>query len=95
VWLELGGSLFLPEPLTRLLNDPQRARAVWDLKTECLLLRGAGIDARPAHFDALLAAYLWQPSRAAYTLDWLCEDVLRLRLPDDPECDPPPKRAPC
>jgi DNA polymerase I len=83
VWLELGGSLFLPEPLTRLLNDPQRARAVWDLKTECLLLRGAGIDARPAHFDALLAAYLWQPSRAAYTLDWLCEDVLRLRLPDD------------
>jgi DNA polymerase-1 len=88
VWLELGGSLFLPEPLTRLLNDPKRVRAVWDLKTECLLLRGAGIDARPADFDALLAAYLWQPSRAAYTLDWLCEDVLRLRLPDDPDAHP-------
>jgi len=83
VWLELGGSLFLPEPLTRLLNAPQRVRAVWDLKTECLLLRGAGFEARPAEFDALLAAYLWQPSRAAYTLEWLAEDVLRLRLPDD------------
>ncbi|BCW94828.1 MAG: DNA polymerase I [Fimbriimonadales bacterium] len=83
VWLELGGSLFLPEPLTRLLNDPSRPRVVWDLKTECLLLRGAGVEAHPADFDALLAAYLWQPSRASYTLDWLCEDVLRLRLPDD------------
>ena len=88
VWLELGGSLFLPEPLTRLLNDPQRARVVWDLKSECLLLRGAGVEARPADFDALLAAYLWQPSRATYTLEWLCEDVLRLRLPDDTDTRP-------
>jgi DNA polymerase-1 len=88
VWLELGGSLFLPEPLMRLLNDPQRKRAVWDLKTECLLLRGAGVEARPADFDALLAAYLWQPSRATYTLDWLCEDVLRMRIPDDPDARP-------
>lgn len=88
VWLELGGSLFLPEPLTRLLNDPQRARVVWDLKGECLLLRGAGVEARPADFDALLAAYLWQPSRATYTLEWLCEDVLRLRLPDDTDTRP-------
>ncbi|MGQ9656535.1 MAG: DNA polymerase I [Fimbriimonadales bacterium] len=88
VWLELGGSLFLPEPLTRLLNDSQRARVVWDLKSECLLLRGAGVEARPADFDALLAAYLWQPSRATYTLDWLCEDVLRLRLPDDTDTRP-------
>ncbi|MGQ9902240.1 MAG: DNA polymerase I [Fimbriimonadales bacterium] len=88
VWLELGGSLFLPEPLTRLLNDSQRARVVWDLKSECLLLRGAGVEARPADFDALLAAYLWQPSRATYTLEWLCEDVLRLRLPDDTDTRP-------
>jgi DNA polymerase-1 len=88
VWLELGGSLFLPEPLMRLLNDPQRKRAVWDIKTECLLLRGAGVEARPADFDALLAAYLWQPSRATYTLDWLSEDVLRMRIPDAPDARP-------
>ncbi len=83
VWLELNGRLFLPEPLTRLLNDPGHRRVVWDLKTACLLLRGAGVEVPSADFDALLAAYLWQPSRASYTLDWLCEDVLRLRLPDD------------
>lgn len=88
IWLELGDSLFLPEPLTRLLTDPKHSRVVWDLKTECLLLRGARIEARPADFDALLAAYLWQPSRATYTMDWLCEDVLRLRLPDDADTRP-------
>ncbi|MFN7162368.1 MAG: 5'-3' exonuclease H3TH domain-containing protein, partial [Fimbriimonadales bacterium] len=37
-WLDLQGSLFLPEPLTRLLSDPQRARIAWDIKTEWLLL---------------------------------------------------------
>lgn len=81
VWLELTSSLFLPEPLTRLLNDAERTRIVWDLKTECLLLRGIGFDAKPAQFDVLLAAYLWQPSRATYALDWLSEDLLNLRLP--------------
>jgi hypothetical protein len=50
VWLELGGSLFLPEPLMRLLNDPQRKRAVWDIKTECLLLRGAGSGGASCRF---------------------------------------------
>ncbi len=83
-WLDLQGSLFLPEPLTRLLSDPQRARIAWDIKTESLLLRGAGIEATPASFDALLAAYLWQPSRATYALEWLSEDLLSLRLPDEP-----------
>ncbi|MCX7924635.1 MAG: DNA polymerase I, partial [Fimbriimonadales bacterium] len=88
VWLEMHGSLFLPEPLSRLLNDAQRTRIVWDLKTECLLLRGAGIDAKPAPFDALLAAYLWQPSRSTYALDWLSEDLLNLRLPDEESLRP-------
>ncbi|MFN3689939.1 MAG: DNA polymerase I, partial [Fimbriimonadales bacterium] len=83
VWLELEGSLFLPEPLLRLLSDTERLRIVWDIKTECLLWRGTGIDAKPAQFDVLLAAYLWQPSRAVYALDWLSEDLLHLRLPDD------------
>ncbi len=88
IWLDLEGSLFLPEPMLRLLNDSQRTRIVWDLKTECLLLRGAGIEAKPAQFDALLAAYIWQPSRSTYALDWLSEDVLSLRLPDDESLRP-------
>lgn len=88
IWLDLEGSLFLPEPLLRLLNDSQRTRIVWDLKTECLLLRGAGIEAKPAQFDALLAAYIWQPSRSTYALDWLSEDLLNLRLPDDESLRP-------
>jgi len=88
VWLELEGALFVPEPLLRLLNDTQRTRIVWDLKTECLLLRGAGIEAKPAQFDALLAAYIWQPSRSTYALDWLSEDLLNLRLPDNESSRP-------
>ncbi len=88
VWLDLAGSLFLPEPLLRLLSDSQRTRIAWDLKTECLLLRGAGIEATPAQFDALLAAYLWQPSRSTYALDWLSEDLMNLRLPEDASLRP-------
>jgi DNA polymerase I len=71
----------LPEPLLRMLRDPQRVRLAYDAKTELLLARGAGIEMQPPHFDALLAAYLLQPSRANYPLDWLCEELLNLRLP--------------
>jgi DNA polymerase-1 len=92
VWLDLTGALFTPEPLTRLLRDPQRTRIVWDIKTESLLLRSTGIDAKPAQFDVLLAAYLWQPSRSTYALDWLSEDLLKLRLSDD-KSDPPTRLA--
>lgn len=88
VWLDLEGSLFVPEPLLRLLSDSHRTRIAWDLKTECLMLHGAGIVAAPAQFDALLAAYLWQPSRSTYALDWLSEDLLSLRLPDDESLRP-------
>ena len=88
MWLDLEGSLFPPAPLLRLLEDAERLRVAWDIKTECLLLRSIGISAKPAQFDALLAAYLWQPSRATYALDWLSEDLLSLRLPDDPEVRP-------
>ncbi|MCS7272810.1 MAG: DNA polymerase I [Fimbriimonadales bacterium] len=87
-WLDVEGSLFLPEPLVRLLNDVNRPRFAWDIKTECLLLRGAGIDAKPAQFDALLAAYIWQPSRSTYALDWLSEDLLGLRLPEEESLRP-------
>jgi DNA polymerase I len=71
----------VPEPLLRVLRDPQRARLAYDAKTEMLLARGVGIEMSPPHFDALLAAYLLQPSRASYPLDWLCEEMLNLRLP--------------
>ncbi|MFN4032506.1 MAG: DNA polymerase I [Fimbriimonadales bacterium] len=87
-WLDVQGSLFLPEPLARLLSDPQRVRIAWDIKTEWLLLRGAGVEATPASFDALLAAYLWQPSRATYALEWLSEDLLSMRLPDETHLRP-------
>ncbi len=80
VLIDLGKSLFLPEPLLRMLSDPKRVRLAYDAKTELLLARGAGIEMKPPAFDALLAAYILQPSRASYPLDWLCEEVLNLRL---------------
>ncbi len=75
----------LPEPLLRVLRDSQRARLAYDAKTDMLLARGVGIEMAPPHFDALLAAYLLQPSRASYPLDWLCEEMLNLRLPQAEE----------
>jgi DNA polymerase-1 len=84
--LAQGDSLFatasLPEPLARLLADKGRMRLTYDAKTELLLSRGVGVEMAPPAFDALIAAYLWQPSRASYPLDWLCEELLNLRLPE-------------
>ncbi|MCS7066042.1 MAG: DNA polymerase I, partial [Fimbriimonadales bacterium] len=86
VVLDLGDTLFAPEPLLRLLRDRERARLAYDAKTELLLARGVGIEMVPPVFDALLAAYILQPSRASYSLDWLCEEMLNQRLP---EAEPP------
>lgn len=80
--IDIGTSRFLPQPLLRLLSDERRVRLAYDAKTDLLLARGAGIEMKPPTFDALLAAYILQPSRANYPLDWLCEELLNLRLPE-------------
>jgi len=84
--LAASDSLFatgsVPEPLLRLLHDEKRVRLAYDAKTELLLARGTGVEMKPPTFDVLLAAYLLQPSRASYPLDWLCEELLDLRLPE-------------
>ncbi len=85
VLIDRAASLFLPEPLLRLLSDPHRARLAYDAKTDLLLTRGAGLSVQPPRFDALIAAYIWQPSRVSYPLDWLCEELLNLRLPEGDE----------
>ncbi|MFQ3611630.1 MAG: DNA polymerase I, partial [Fimbriimonadales bacterium] len=83
VVLDAHGALFLPESLLRALSDEQRPLLTWDAKTALLMARGAGIALTSPQFDALLASYVWQPSRAQYALDWLCEELLHSRLPDD------------
>ncbi len=81
--LTLESYLFPPEPLLRLLSDNQRTRIVWDAKTLLLLARGCEIALSPPSFDALLAIYVLQPTRAQYSIEWLSEEFLNLRLPED------------
>lgn len=81
--VDWGAQLFAPEPLVRLLNDTERVRIAWDAKTELLIARVLELEMAPPAFDALLAAYLWQPTRSQYSLEWLTEDLLDMRLPED------------
>lgn len=81
--IDWGAQLFTPEPLVRLLNDTERVRIAWDAKTELLIARALELEMAPPAFDALIAAYLWQPTRSQYSLEWLTEDLLDLRLPED------------
>ncbi len=81
--LTLESYLFPPEPLLRLLSDNQRMRIVWDAKTLLLLARGGEIPLSPPSFDVLLAIYVLQPTRAQYSIEWLSEELLNLRLPED------------
>jgi len=85
VALDARGALFLPEALLSALNDPKRALISWDAKNALLLARGADLTLTAPRFDALLASYVWQPSRAQYALDWLCEEFLQMRLPEGEE----------
>ncbi len=81
--VDWGAQLFAPEPLVRLLNDTERVQIAWDAKTELLIARVLELEMAPPAFDALLAAYLWQPTRSQYSLEWLTEDLLDMRLPED------------
>ncbi len=83
VVLDMHTMLFPPETLLRTLSDSQRNLITWDAKSALLLARGAEIPLSPPRFDALLASYVWQPSRAQYLLEWLCEELLQVRLPEE------------
>lgn len=86
--IDWGAQLFPPEPLVRLLTDTQRIQIGWDTKTELLITKAIELERVPPTFDALLAAYLWQPNRAQYSLEWLTEELLDHALPEDAQALP-------
>lgn len=88
VVVDWGTQLFPPEPLVRLLTDTERMRIVWDAKTELLLAKVVDLPMTPPSFDALIAFYLWQPTRTQYSLEWLTEELLEMRLPADEDALP-------
>lgn len=81
--IPLAASLFLPSPLQVALEDPNLPKISYDAKRDLLLLKRLGLTARGFLFDALLAAYLLQPSRSRYPLNWLVEEYLQVNLPQE------------
>ncbi|MCW5934691.1 MAG: DNA polymerase I [Fimbriimonadia bacterium] len=78
--LPLESSLFLPDALQNALeNLPLIA---YDVKRDLQRLRHWGLVGGKPAFDALIAAYLLQPSRSQYPLQTLVEEYLGQNLPE-------------
>lgn len=67
---DLGGNI------KKALEDANVKKISHDLKKLRVLLAGEGIVLRGAYFDTMIAAYLLNPSRTAYTLSDLTLDYL-------------------
>lgn len=77
VFLPLSGTLFqLPRPLRELLERSDRMKAAHDVKAVLLALGHTGLQWTPPWFDTMIAAYLLNPNRRAYTLESVALDVL-------------------
>jgi len=59
------------DALRPVLEDPDRAKVGHNLKYDVLVLRRAGVRLRGMVFDTMVAAYLVDPARSAYSLDAL------------------------
>jgi DNA polymerase-1 len=74
--------------LRPVLEDARLARASPDSKRETVLLGQRGLAVAPAEFDALLAAYLLNPGRRAYTLEDLARETTGEERPARPDVVP-------
>jgi DNA polymerase-1 len=74
--LPLESTLFMPEIVQAKLEEAQLPKCAYDAKRDLLRLRHLGIENVRVEFDALIAAYLLQSSRANYPLEWLAEEYL-------------------
>jgi DNA polymerase-1 len=77
------------ELLRPLFEDGAVRRASPHAKHERVLLEQRGLRPPTAHFDALLAAYLLNPGRRAYTLEDLGREVFGEERAASPETVPP------
>jgi DNA polymerase-1 len=69
--------------LRPLLEDPAVAKVSGNSKRDRIVFARHGITERGLGFDALIAAYLLNPGRRAYTLDDLAMEVLGVRAAPD------------
>lgn len=70
--------------LAPILEDRSIPKVAHDIKREMILLRRHGLRLDPVGFDPMVASYLLDPGRRAYTLEALAKDHLGLRTrPDD------------
>ncbi|MGQ0694100.1 MAG: DNA polymerase I [Nitrospiraceae bacterium] len=67
-------------PITRLLHETTRTKAVHDLKANLLALHRIGVTLAGPYFDTMVADYLLNPNRRDHQLDTLALEILGYRL---------------
>jgi DNA polymerase-1 len=82
-----GKTAFIPldvheymRPITRLLHETTRTKAVHDLKATLLAFHRIGVTLAPPYFDTMIADYLLNPNRRDHQLDTLALEILGHRL---------------
>jgi len=67
-------------PITTLLHDTARTKAVHDLKAALLAFHRIGVTLAPPYVDTMIADYLLNPNRRDHQLDTLALELLGHRL---------------
>ncbi len=67
-------------PITRLLHETTRTKAVHDLKATLLAFHRIGVTPVGPYFDTMVADYLLNPNRRDHQLDTLALEILGRRL---------------
>jgi DNA polymerase-1 len=82
-----GHTAFIPldvrtfmRPITALLHDQTRTKAVHDLKATLLAFHRIGVTLAGPYFDAMIADYLLNPNRRDHQLDTIAMELVGRRL---------------
>jgi DNA polymerase I len=67
-------------PITDLLKNPRRRKALHDVKPALLATLRSGVMLAPPWFDTMIATYLLNPNRRNYSLEAVALDVLGYHL---------------
>ncbi len=78
-------------PITTLLHDTTRTKAVHDLKAVLLAFHRIGVSLAGPYFDTMVADYLLNPNRRDHQLDTLALEMLGQRLGGQEEQTKAPK----
>jgi len=73
--------------LAPIIEDRKIPKVAHDIKREMILLRRHGIELNPVAFDPMVASYLIDPGRRAYTFEALAKDHLGLRTKPEAEVE--------